>query len=126
MKPYLVRLRSDRKNAREIVGFFVSPSLNRLAEMIDECCPPEDCEYRELGAGGIFWESSTNSPVPRAGEPDWEAVPDDWSVIPPDATLTQRWDDLFSTPDDQAVDDALWAPLLWENDKLELSGAGDD
>ena len=54
MKPYLVRLKADRKNAREIVGFFASPSLDHLAEMVDECCPVDQCEYRELGPGGIL------------------------------------------------------------------------
>jgi hypothetical protein len=96
MKPYLVRLRSDQKNAREIVGFYVSPSLDHLAEMVDECCPPEDCEYRELGPGGIFWTSFTNSPVPRAEEPDWEDLPENWSVIPPGATLSPRWMGCFT------------------------------
>lgn len=117
MKPYLVRLRSDQKNAREIVGFYVSASLNGLAEMVDECCPVDQCEYRELGPGGIFWERFTNSPVPRVEEPDWEEIPEDWSVIPSDPTLTQYWDDMFRTPDDQAADDALWTPLRWENDQ---------
>lgn len=117
MKPYLVRLRSDQKNAREIVGFYVSASLNGLAEMVDECCPVDQCEYRELGAGGIFWERFTNSPVPRVEEPDWEEIPEDWSVIPSDPTLTQYWDDMFRTPDDRAADDALWTPLRWENDQ---------
>ncbi len=115
MKPYLVRLRSDEKSAREIVGFFVSPSLDYLAEMVDECCPVDQCEYRELRAGGMFWEHFTNSPVPRVKEPDWEGVTDDWSVIPSAPTLSQYWDDMFRTPDDQAADDALWTPLRWEN-----------
>lgn len=117
MKPYLVRLRADQKNAREIVGFYVSPSLNHLAEMVDECCPPEDCEYRELGPGGIFWEHFTAAPVPRVAEPDWEDLPADWSVLPPDPTLSQHWDDMFRTSDDQAANDALWTPLRWENEE---------
>lgn len=119
MKPYLVRLKPDQNNPREIVGFFVSPSLNHLADLIDECCPPEDCEYRELGPGSIFWGRFTNSSVPRAKEPDWESVPDGWSVIPSDPTLSQDWDDVFRAPDDLAADDALWAPVRWENDTPE-------
>lgn len=115
MKPYLVRLKSDQKNAREIVGFFVSPSLDHLAAMVDESAPPEDCEYRELGPGGIFWEHYTGSPVPRAEEPDWDTLPEYWSVIPPGATLSQRWDDMFRTADDQLAEDALWTPLRWDN-----------
>lgn len=119
VKPYLVRLRTDQKNAREIVGFYVSPSLNHLAEMVDECCPVEGCEYRELGPGGIFWETFTASPVPRVAEPDWESLPVTWSVVPPDPTLTHYWNDLFRTPDDVAADDALWTPLHWDGDDLE-------
>lgn len=122
MKGYIVRLKSDQKNAREIVGFFVSPSLNHLAEMVDECCPVDQSEYRELGPGGIFWGRFTGSPVPRGEEPDWEEVPDDWSVIPSAPTLTQYWDDMFRTPDDQAADDALWMPVRWENDEPEDPG----
>jgi hypothetical protein len=126
MKPYLVRLRSDQKNAREIVGFYVSPSLDHLAEMVDECCPPEDCEYRELGPGGIFWTSFTNSPVPRAQEPDWEDLPEDWSVIPPGAMLSPRWDGMFHAGSDPVADDKRWTPLRWENDKPELDVENDD
>lgn len=128
VKPYLVRLRSDQKNAREIVGFYVSPSLNHLAEMVDECCPVDQSEYRELGPGGMFWGRFTNSPVPRTEEPDWEEVPDDWSVIPSAPTLSQYWEDMFRTPDDQAADDVLWTPLRWENDEDEdeVPAAPDD
>jgi hypothetical protein len=122
VKAYLVRLKADQKNAREIVGFYVSPTLSHLAEMVDECCPPEDCEYRQLGAGGIFWETFTASPVPRAAEPDWESLPVTWSVVPPDPTLTHYWNDMFRTPDDQAADDALWMPVRWENDEPEDPG----
>lgn len=125
MKPYLVRLKADQKNAREIVGFYASPSLDHLAEMADECCPVDQCEYRELPPGGIFWEYFTASPVPRVTEPNWEELPDDWSVLPSSPTLTQYWDDMFRTPDDQAADDALWTPLRWENDEPEDSVVDD-
>jgi hypothetical protein len=125
VKPYLVRLKADQKNAREIVGFYVSPSLNHLAELVDECCDVIHCEYRELGPGGIFWEHLTGSPVPRAAEPDWEKLADDWSVIPPVPTLSQRWDDMFRTPDDEAAEDVLWTPLRWENDEPEDSVVDD-
>jgi len=119
VKAYLVRLRADQKSAREIVGFFVAPSLDHLAEMVDQCCPVDQSEYRELGRGGIFWEHFTGAPVPRTAEPDWEALPTNWSVVPPDPTLSHSWDDMFRTPDDQAADDALWNPLRWENDGPE-------
>lgn len=116
MQAYAVRLHPNQPHAREIVGIFVAPSLSHLFWMVDECCSPIECEYREIGSGGLFWDNYTGQTVPRSDQPDWENLVDDWSPLPPSPTMTDGWDSAFAFPQaDQPEDgrDAEWVPLEW-------------
>lgn len=86
MPAYLVRI----IKTRDLVGIFVADDEDDLAFVMDECTDAPGCEYVELPAGGIMWESPAK-PVPLdAGDPEDEESPVEefpWTG----ASLTERW-----------------------------------
>lgn len=112
MEVYLVRLKAGEPNAREIVGIFAAETMGQLFWMVDECCPPDECECQIIGPGGLYWERFTGQVVPRTEDPDWETLPDDWSELPPAPTLTGEWEDRFRPSNDEE-----WEPVLWPEDE---------
>jgi hypothetical protein len=56
---YLVR----NIKSRDLVGIFVADDEDDLEFVMDECTDAPGCEYVELPAGGIMWESKAK-PVP--------------------------------------------------------------
>lgn len=94
MRAYLVRL---KKNA-EIVGVFVSPSVNELRIYVDECCDPFVCEFLTLPPGGIYMSESGAAKVPTViTDPEDDSLYPDWFT---GAVISELWLDIFYGPDD--------------------------
>ncbi|MDH7797497.1 MULTISPECIES: hypothetical protein [unclassified Beijerinckia] len=87
MQPYLVRFADEYERERQLVGIFVAASVSQLAEMVDECCDIDLCEYAELGPGGIIWEG----PAPAVPVTLPAANDEDPPDVLPDASFTDRW-----------------------------------
>lgn len=89
MAAYLVRL----KNNAELVGLFVSPTVDLLWEFVDECCDPSECEFVTLPSGGIYLDQAGAPTVPTKIEYPFEDqdIPD-WFT---GATLSELWLDVF-------------------------------
>lgn len=76
------------------MGIFAARDVAHLCEFIDLCCDAYDCEYTELRAGGIYWPGFMDRRIPT--KVDWDAVPNDYSLLPPEAMLTDgEWWDAF-------------------------------
>lgn len=89
MNAYLVRLHKSM----ELVGLFVSPSENVLWEFVDECCDPDECEFVQLPAGGIYLPKAGGPRVPTCVEyPDDDRDIPDWFA---DAIASELWIDIF-------------------------------
>ncbi len=115
MPAYLVRLKDDdEEHARELVGIFVAQTMGELYWAVDEAASPCECKCLELGPGGIHWEQHTEQRVPRDVEPDWEHLPDSWSTLPAEPTLTDEWDDAFAANGSSMG--AAWQPIIWSID----------
>lgn len=103
MPAYLVRTIDDH----DLVGFFYADEMDELLIIIDECLDPVDCEYIELPAGGIYWESPA-VPVPLEVK-DGDIDPNEpekglpWAC----AELSESW---FSAVDGQT--DRKWIPFF--------------
>jgi hypothetical protein len=85
---YLVRLKANA----ELVGLFVAPSLGQLTELIDECCPPRDCEYLLLRNGGIYLHQAGAAKVPTSIDSESDDPGPDWFS---GATVSELWLDIF-------------------------------
>ncbi len=121
MKAYVVRLKEGEQNARELVGFFVTESIEQLYWLVDECAPPIDCEYREIDAGGVYWSRYTGHSIPLPPDFDFEAAPPDWSYLPAGAELSSAWEEAFHDRDDDENAEP-WCPLEWEPPEDEDGG----
>ncbi|MGY4351239.1 hypothetical protein ACVWXM_007732 [Bradyrhizobium sp. GM7.3] len=86
MPAYLVRI----IDTRDLVGIFVADNEDDLEIVVDECTDVPGCEYVELPAGGVMWESPAK-PVPlNPGDPEEDASPVEdfpWGA----ASLTEAW-----------------------------------
>jgi len=107
MRAYLVRLTKDT----ELVGLFVSPSLDRLYEFIDECCDPFSCEYLALPPGGLYLSQAGAAKVPTIikDPEDDRLYPDFFSG----ATVSELWMEIFYGPDD-----GNWKPIKFPVDGI--------
>jgi len=82
---YVVRVAENH----DLVGFISASSVLRLAEIVDEICPPSACEYARLPSnGGIYWAGYA-APVPFEDEEELgvinptgaaQMLSDDWSA----------------------------------------------
>lgn len=101
MAAYLVRM----SGTRDLVGFFVADDEDDLAIVVDECTDVPDCEYVELPAGGVMWESPAK-PVPLdAGDLDDDDAPIEefpWSG----ASLTGQWWQIA-----YGIEEVEWTPF---------------
>ena len=89
MRAYLVRL---KKNA-ELVGLFVSPSVNDLWNYVDECCPPFACEFLRLRPGGLYMDQAGAAKVPTViTDPEDDSLYPDWFA---GAVISEFWLDIF-------------------------------
>ena len=76
--PWFVRTKGAPHIA---VGIFVCP-VSMLGEFVDECTPPDDCEYAQIGYGSVLFEGRQETPIPE----DWEQ-----SDEPDGAYLGELW-----------------------------------
>jgi hypothetical protein len=86
MPTYLVRI----IETHDLVGIFSADNIVQLADIVDECTEPDDCEYARLSvAGGIMWTSpAIPIPIPPTDDEDGsEPDPMPWS----EAIVTERW-----------------------------------
>ena len=60
LTPYAIRLAEDR----QVVGIFVAENLDRLADLVDQCCDPSATEYLRLGYGGVYVPDRTEAQFP--------------------------------------------------------------
>ena len=60
MSAYLVRV----NKTKEFVGIYACDDEAGLFWLVDECCDPYQCEYTELGFGGIFFPDECGRFVP--------------------------------------------------------------
>jgi hypothetical protein len=96
MASYIVRFGPSEPQARELVGIFVADTVDQLFELVNEAETPLCCEYRQLGNGGIYWESSTGQIVPQHARSD-EA--NGWFVLPSEPVLSASWEAAMSASD---------------------------
>lgn len=102
MAIYLVRMQKNK----EIVGIFVGANPDDLADLVDECTDPHECEYITLGRGGIHWPKPGMPTVPllldaeAVGLDDEEM--DDLEVMDQDdpfkfseSAFTDEWHEVF-------------------------------
>lgn len=107
MPTFLVRVIQNR----DLVGIFFAPNPEYLADLVDECTDPVDCEYMRLPAGGIMWTSPA-IPVPielSRDETDDLIKPDPmpWSR----ASMSDSWwSSFYALPDEKQ----RWRPVLQE------------
>jgi hypothetical protein len=50
-------------DTHDLVGIFVAQNIGRLADLVDECTEPDDCEFLRMPAGGVIWTSPA-IPIP--------------------------------------------------------------
>jgi hypothetical protein len=118
MTAYLVRLTAEQAHPHEIVGIFVAETRDALFWLVDEAASPLECECIKLGNGGIYWDAFTGKRVPEAAPADH--LLDDWSPLPPDPVLTDRWGELLTGDEGQA--DRAWEPIKWaEENKVPVA-----
>ncbi len=96
MASYIVRFGPIEPRARELVGIFVADTVDQLFELVNETETPLCCEYRQLGNGGIYWDSSTGQIVPQHGRSDEASS---WFVLPPEPVLSTSWEAAMSVCD---------------------------
>ncbi len=96
MASYIVRFGPAEPRARELVGIFVADTVDQLFELVNETETPLCCEYRQLGNGGIYWESSTGQTVPQHDSPD---KANGWFVLPSEPVLSTSWEAAMSVND---------------------------
>jgi hypothetical protein len=95
VQTYLVRLKKNK----ELVGLFVSPNLDDLWELVDECCSPLECEYVALRAGGVYLSNAGAPKVPTALDAEGSDPGPDWFA---GATVSELWHNVFyGEPDAQ-------------------------
>jgi hypothetical protein len=103
MRAYIVRL----KDGAELVGIFVSPSVDTLWRYVDECCDPYECEFLRLPPGGLYLGKPGAASIPTIIEdlednklyPDWFAG----------AVVSELWLDIF-------YDDLKWEAITPSSD----------
>ena len=110
MPTYIVRLIKNR----DLVGFFAADDMDDLVTAVDECTDPDACEYIELPAGGVMWESPAIAvpldPGQNEDGSDCENLP--WA----DVTISEAWwGTLYGYSDEE------WTPLF-----PDLSGGPED
>ena len=96
MASYIVRFGPSEPRARELVGIFVADTVDQLFELVNETETPMCCEYRQLGSGGIYWDSSTGQTVPQHDRSD-EA--NGWFTLPSEPMLSTSWEAAMSVID---------------------------
>ena len=96
MASYIVRFGPFEPRARELVGIFVADTVDQLFELVNETETPLCCEYRQLGSGGIYWESGTGQIVPQ---PDNSDEANGWFILPPEPVLSTSWEAAMSVSD---------------------------
>ena len=89
MPAYLVRLAKNQ----ELVGLFVSPDDQELAEYVDECCDPYSCEFAELPPGSFYFPEAGAPTVPTiiSDEAHDDEFPD-WFT---GGVISELWHDHF-------------------------------
>jgi len=97
---YAVRLKAGHANPHDFVGVFMANSTHMLAEMVDECCNVEACEYARLPQGGVYM-SRKAVPIPYGEPPDSEDVD-----FFPASAFTDSWFPIFFCGQEVA-----WEPL---------------
>jgi hypothetical protein len=60
MSAYLVRV----DETKEFVGIYACDTEQSLFWLVDQCCDPYQCEYTELGFGGIFFPGKCDRFIP--------------------------------------------------------------
>jgi hypothetical protein len=96
MASYIVRFGPSEPRARELVGIFVADTVDQLFELVNETETPLCCEYRQLGSGGIYWESGTKQTAPQHDRSD-EA--NGWFTLPNEPVLSTSWEAAISVGD---------------------------
>jgi hypothetical protein len=93
MSFYAVRTSSERK----LIGLFFAESLPHLVVDVSKVASTENCEFVELGGGGIVWRQE-RVPVPASTLP-WEKceLTESWQRALGDSALT--WMPLLTTED---------------------------
>jgi hypothetical protein len=91
-----VRFGPSEPRARELVGIFVADTIDQLFELVNETEIPLCCEYRQLGNGGIYWDSATGQTVPQHARSD---EVNGWFVLPPEPVLSTSWEAAMSVGD---------------------------
>lgn len=101
MNAYLVRL---KKNA-ELVGLFVSASVDDLWNYVDECTDARECEFLELPPGGFYFPCAGAPLVPTLTcDPEVEQSFPDWFA---GAVTSELWHDIFYTENCESE----WQPV---------------
>ena len=96
MASYIVRFGPSEPRARELVGIFVADTVDQLFELVNETETPMCCEYRQLGNGGIYWDSATGGIVPQHDRSDEASG---WFVLLPEPVLSTSWEAAMSVGD---------------------------
>jgi hypothetical protein len=102
MQAYLVRMKADESGASQLVGFFVAPNRDALAQIVDECCDVDAVEVAEIKAGGIYWPSQVARTIPILDD-EFETT----SILPPEPFVSDSWADAMMT------NDLRWTALQW-------------
>ena len=89
MASYIVRFGPSEPRARELVGIFVADTVEQLFELVNETETPLCCEYRQLGNGGIYWDTATGQAAPQHDRSDEASG---WFVLPPEPVLSISWE----------------------------------
>ena len=110
MSAFLVRLKMNA----ELVGIFVSPTVSRLWEFVDECCDPYACEFLRLPPGGIYLCEAGAARIPTlTTDPEIDESFPDWFS---GAVLSDLWLDIFY----HERGDLKWKPVEPPEDEIIL------
>jgi len=96
MASYIVRFGASEPRARELVGIFVADTVDQLFELVNETETPQCCEYRQLGNGGIYWDTATLQTAPQQDSSDEASG---WFALPPEPVLSTSWEAAMSAGD---------------------------
>lgn len=93
--PWFVRVAETKVS----VGIFACAELE-LADLIDEICEPDDCEYKRLPSGGFIFGGAV---VLSEWDPERDNQPFD------DCRITEAWAEVF---DDEGNWERIDAPYV--------------
>jgi hypothetical protein len=97
-------------DTRQAVGIFWASTLEELCKLIDEIRDPNECEFMELGPGGIEFRGDQVPSVPAPDQPE-TAQQMSADLFTGACPADGLWDAIY---DYDKVEKPVWTPLMPE------------